>query len=148
MVPEAQLQERMFPFDIEEHESLDIDQDRVPLIVDEHMIGSEFAVDEPVLGPRAHGGGKFAGAVLQLALRGCYSRDARGRLGKITQSAVQDDLFARAAGAGLTAGAGGAGGGGASYADLADAWAPMLVHGLQRSTEPCHCLARSGQIAL
>jgi hypothetical protein len=50
----------VLPLDIEEHQPLDIDDDRGAVSVHEQVLGPELAVNEPVLAPRLHLGGQFA----------------------------------------------------------------------------------------
>ena len=45
MIFEAQFQEHVLPFDIEEHQPLDIDQHRTAGLVDQHVVGSQLTVD-------------------------------------------------------------------------------------------------------
>jgi hypothetical protein len=65
-----------------------------PLIVNEHVIGSELAVDEAVSCPRGHGGCQFKPGLLRLAAGGCYAFYPGGRQGKIAQCAAEHDLLA------------------------------------------------------
>ena len=93
MLAEAQPQESVLPFDVEEHDALDIDDDRMPSLVDEHVVGPELAVDESV--PRAgrHGGGEFPGDRLEPPAGRRHALDPGGGLAQVGQGTIEHDLL-------------------------------------------------------
>jgi hypothetical protein len=88
VIAEADPQERVLPFDIEEHEALDVDEDRPPEPAHQHVVGSELSVDEPVHRARAHGGGQSPDDVLHAAAYGPES--AATSPAEVTTAAITD----------------------------------------------------------
>lgn len=94
MLAEADAKEGVLPFDVEVHQTLDVDENRMPAPVDQHVIRSEFPVDESVLRAWLHSGGQLACGVLQTVAGGRQSSVTRCSFGKVVKCAIEDDLFA------------------------------------------------------
>ncbi|MFI1294392.1 hypothetical protein ACH4VM_39535 [Streptomyces sp. NPDC020792] len=85
----------MLPLDIEVHQALDVDQDGVPVGINQDMVGSEFSVDQPVCGARTHPIGQFLQTVAQCGVGRRDATVAPRRLLKVPQGTVEDPSLAR-----------------------------------------------------
>ena len=94
--PEAEPQEDVLPFDVEEHQPLDVDEHRLGQPVHEHVLGPKLAVDEPVLRARRHLGRKLAEQGGKLGAVPPDSLVPPGGLPEVRAGPVKDNLLAGA----------------------------------------------------
>jgi hypothetical protein len=85
---EAQFQERVLPFDVEEHRGLDVHQDRLAGRADQHVVAADLAVDEAVPGSGSHGGEAGLQLALERVVSGGDARIPRGRRDQGVQAAL------------------------------------------------------------
>ena len=83
----------MFPLDIEEHDALNVDEYRLPMIVDENVIRPQFAVDEAVLRAWCHGGVPLPQRVREALLNGRKPVDTGCGCGQVVECAVQHNVL-------------------------------------------------------
>ena len=75
MLTETQLKENMLPLDVEEHGTLDIDEDWISLLVHKHMVRSKLTMDKAVLVARAHDTSQLTNLLFQLLANLCHALD-------------------------------------------------------------------------
>jgi hypothetical protein len=125
----------------------------VPLLVGEHVVGSEVAVDEPVLRAGRHGGGEPAGNVRQLPAGRCHPLDTGGCGVQVGQGAIEHDLLTRPLRAGgilrgsVPGGAVLAGRAAGDVGQLAETGPALLVHHRYGGAQQRQCLIRTGPAA-
>jgi hypothetical protein len=61
----SEPQDHVFPFDVEVHQILDVDQNWVAVPVDQDMVQAQLSVDDCVLGTRPHRCGELSQPFLQ-----------------------------------------------------------------------------------
>src|SRR5258708_9551440 len=75
MLTETQLKENMLPLNVEEHGTLDIDEDWISLLVHKHMVRSKLTMDKAVLVARAHATSQLMNLLFQLLANLCHALD-------------------------------------------------------------------------